>query len=143
MDVQSKRERKKKRYVPQRGKVQQGRVWAEDTAREVRRIFKILREVWMDIGIEKIDMYKGITVKALLDNSTTEMFMDQKMAAKYGFRLQKLERPIMVRNVDRTNNSTGAITHQIEVNMYYKDYVERMRIDICDLEKTNVILEMP
>jgi len=109
----------------------------------VRRIFKILREVWMDIGIEKIDMYKGITVKALLDNSTTEMFMDQKMAAKYGFRLQKLERPIMVRNVDRTNNSTGAITHQIEVNMYYKDYIERMRIDMCDLEKTNVILEMP
>ena len=49
----------------------------------------------------------------------------------------------MVRNVDRTNNSTGAITHQIEVNMYYKDYVERMRIDMCDLEKTNVILEMP
>jgi len=97
----------------------------------------------MDIGIEKMDMYKGITVKALLDNNAMEMFMDQKMAAKYGFRLQKLERPIMVRNVDGTNNSTGAIIHQIEVNMYYKDYVERMRMDICDLEKTDVILEMP
>ena len=124
--------------------MQQGRVWAEGIAREVRRMFKILREVWIDIGIEKVDMHKGITVKVLLDSSsTTEMFMDRKMAAKYGFRLQKLERPIMVRNVDRTNNSTGAITHQIEVNMYYKDYVERMRIDMCDLEKTNVILEMP
>jgi len=66
----------------------------------------------MNIGIEKVDIYKGITVKALLDSSATEMFMDWKMAEKYRFRLQKLERPIMVRNVDRTNNSTGAIMSQ-------------------------------
>ena len=49
----------------------------------------------------------------------------------------------MVRNVDRTNNSREAITHQVEANMYYKGHVERMRIDVCDLEKTKVILEMP
>ena len=41
----------------------------------------------MDIGIEKMNMHKGITVKALLDSSAIGMFMDQKMAAKYGFRL--------------------------------------------------------
>jgi len=63
----------------------------------------------MDIGIEKVDTHKGITVKVLLDSGTTEMFMDRRMAAKHGFRLQKLEKPIMVRNVDRTNNSTGAM----------------------------------
>ena len=74
-------------------------------------MFKILREVWMDIGIEKVDMHEGITVKVLLDSGATGMFMDWKIAAKYGFRLQKLERPIMVRNVDGTNNSAGAITH--------------------------------
>ena len=74
-------------------------------------MFKILREVWMDIGIEKVDTHEGITVKVLLDSGATEMFMDWKIAAKYGFRLQKLERPIMVRNVDGTNNSAGAITH--------------------------------
>jgi len=65
----------------------------------------------MDIGIEKIDMHKGITVKVLLDSGATGMFMDQRMAAKHRFRLQKLKRPIMVRNVNRTNNSAGAITH--------------------------------
>jgi len=63
----------------------------------------------MDIGIEKVDTHKGITVKVLLDSGATEMFMDRRMAAKHGFRLQKLEKPIMVRNVDRTNNSTGAM----------------------------------
>ena len=88
-------------------------------------------------------MYEGITVKVLLDSGTTRMFMDKKMAARYVFRLQKLERPIVVRNVNRTNNSAGAITHQIEVNIYYKSYIERIRMDVCDLEKTDIILEMP
>jgi len=27
--------------------------------------------------------------------------------------------------------------------MYYKSHVERMRIDVCDLERTEVILGMP
>jgi len=108
--------------------------------REVRRTFKMLREVWMSIGVEKLDMHEGITVKALLDSGATGMFMDKRMVARHGFKLQKLERLIMVRNVDGTNNSEGAITHQVECNVYYKGYVERMRMDICDLGKTEVIL---
>jgi len=71
------------------------------------------------------------------------MFMNKRMAAKHEFRLQKLERPIMVRNVDGTNNSGGAITYQVEANMYYKGHIERMRIDVCDLGKTKVILGIP
>jgi len=59
----------------------------EGKQREMRRMFKILREVWLDIRVEKVDMYKGITVKALLDSGTTGMFMDQKMVARHGFRL--------------------------------------------------------
>jgi len=111
--------------------------------REVRRTFKMLREVWLSIGLEKIDTYKGITVKVLLDSSATGMFMDRKTAARHGFKLQKLDRPVAVRNVDSMNNSAGAITHWVEVNVYYKGYVERMKIDICDLGKTEVILGMP
>jgi len=65
------------------------------------------------------------------------------MAAKQRFRLQKLKKPIIVRNVDGTNNSAGAITHQVEANMYYKGHVERMRMDVCDLGKIEVILGMP
>jgi len=51
-----------------------------------------------------------------------------------------LERPVQVRNIDSTNNSIGAITHQVEVNIYYKGYIKRMRMDVCDLGKTDVIL---
>ena len=90
----------------------------------------------------KVDMHKGITVKVLLDSSTTEMFMDQKIVVRHGFRLQKLERLIVVRNVNRTNNSIEAITYQVEVNMYYKSHIERIRMDVCDLGKTDIILEI-
>ena len=71
------------------------------------------------------------------------MFMDRRTAEKHGFRLQKLERPIIVRNVNGTNNSRGAITHQVEVNMYYKGHIERIRMDVYDLGKTEVILGIP
>jgi len=71
------------------------------------------------------------------------MFMDRQMTARHGFKLQKLDRPIAVRNVDGTNNSEGAIMHQIECNVFYKGHVERMRIDIYDLGKTEMILGMP
>ena len=39
-------------------------------------MFKILKKVWLDIRVKKVDTYKGITVKALLDSGTTEMFID-------------------------------------------------------------------
>ena len=97
----------------------------------------------MNIGVEKVDMHKGITVKALLDSSITEMFIDKRMAAKHGFKLQKLERSVIVRNVDSTNNSKGAITYQVEVNVYYKNHIERIRMDVCDLGRTDIILGIP
>jgi len=82
-------------------------------------------------------------IKALLDSGATGMFMDRQMAARHGFKLQKLERPLMVKNVDGTVNNGGAITHQVECNVFYKGHIERMRIDVCNLGKTEVILGMP
>jgi len=70
----------------------------------------MLREVWLNIRVEKLNTHEGVTVKVLLDNGTTEMFMDKRMVARHGFKLQKSERPIAVRNVNGTNNSGGAIT---------------------------------
>jgi len=110
--------------------------------KKVRRTFKILREVWLDIGIEKVDIYEGVTVKALLDSGEMRMFMNKKTAKKYDFRLQKLERPLIIRNVDEIGNSGGNIIYQVKVNVFYKNHVERMRIDMCNLGRMKVILGM-
>jgi len=92
--------------------------------------------------MEKIDTYKGMMVKVLLNSGITRIFMDKRTAAKHGFKLQKLERPIAVKNMNRTNNSRGAIMHQVECNVYYKGHVERMRMNVYNLGKTEVILGM-
>ena len=119
------------------------------TARErgieknMRRMFKMLREVQLNIGVEKVDMHEGITVKTLLDSGVTGMFIDKRITARHRFRLQKLERPVTVRNIDKTNNSGKVIIYQIEVNVYYKNHIERMRMDIYDLERIDVILGIP
>jgi len=88
-------------------------------------------------------MHKGVTVKALLDSGATGMFMNREMAEKYGFKMRKLERLLKIKNVDGTVNSEGNIIHQVEVNVFYKNHVERMRIDVCNLGKIEIILGMP
>jgi len=98
--------------------------------------------VWLNIRVEKIDTHEGVMIKAPLDSGTTGMFMDRQTAAKHEFKLQKLERAIAVRNVDSTNNSRGTITYQVKCNVYYKGHVERIRMNIYNLEKTEVILGM-
>ena len=35
-----------------------------------------------------------------------------------------------------------AIIHQVECNMFFKGYVKRVRIDVCNLGKTEIILGM-
>jgi len=45
--------------------------------------------------------------------------------------------------VDGTVNVGGAIMHQVECNMFFKGHVERARMDVCNLGKTELILGMP
>ena len=73
--------------------------------REVRQTFKPLREVWMNVGIEKIDTHEERTVKVLLNSRATEMFISRSLAEKGGYKLIKLKQPIQVRNMDGTGNS--------------------------------------
>ena len=81
------------------GKVQQSGAQTRDlkgtakekiNQREVHRTFKILKKVQLDIGIERTDTHKGITIKALLNSGATGIFINKKMVAKYRFRLQRL-----------------------------------------------------
>ena len=96
---------------------------------------KTLREVTIKIGLERLDTQEGITVEALLDSRMTELVISSKFARKQGFKLKKLERPIQVRNVDGIFNKEGPIENTVEVNVYYKGYVERTEIDVIGGQK--------
>ena len=45
--------------------------------------------------------------------------MSLKFAKKQRFKLKKIERPIYVRNVDRTFNKERLIEDTVKVNIYY------------------------
>jgi len=42
--------------------------------------------------------------------------------------------------VDGTGNSGGLVIYEIEVNVYYQGHIERIKLDVCDLGRTEVIL---
>ena len=111
--------------------------------RDVRRSLQLLREVWIKVGLEKLENYEGVAVKALLDSGATDLFMDTAFMKEKGFRMERMKKPLLVKNVDRTINIGGAITHQVECNMFFKGHIKRVRMDVCNLGKTEVILGMP
>ena len=111
---------------------------------KVRRMEeKLLREITVKIGLERIDTQEGITVKALLDSGVMGLVMSSEFARKQGFKFKKLERPMQVRNVDGSFNKEGPIENTVKVNIYYKGHVERIEIDVIGGQKWSVILGMP
>jgi len=97
----------------------------------------------MKIGLEKLENYEGVAVKALLNSGMTGLFMNIQFVKRKGFKLEKLKTPLLVRNVDGTVNIGRAITHQVECNMFFKGHIERVRMDIYNLGKIEVILDIP
>ena len=97
----------------------------------------------MRVGLEKLESYEGVAVRALLDSGAIDLFMDMIFAQEKGFKIEKLKKLLLVRNINRTVNTGEAITHQVECNMFFKGHVERARIDVYNLGKTKVILGMP
>ena len=114
-----------------------------ERVRDVRCTIQPLREVWLKVGLEKLESHEGVAVRALLDSGATGLFMDTTFAKEKGFKMEKLKRPLLVRNVDGTVNAGGAIMHQVECNMFFKGHVERARMDVYNLGKTELILGMP
>ena len=88
-----------------------------ERARDVRCTLRLLREVWMKVGLEKLESHEGVAVKALLDSGATGLFIDTTFAREKGFKIERMKNPLLVKNVDGTVNVGGAITHQVECNM--------------------------
>jgi len=104
---------------------------------------KVLREIIVKIGLERIDTQKGITVEALLDSRAMGLVMSSEFAKKQGFKLKKLERLMNVRNIDGSLNKKGPIEHIVKVNIYFKEHRERIEIDVIGGQKWTVILGIP
>ena len=102
---------------------------------EVRKVEgRLLREVIVKIGLERIDTQEEIIVEMLLNSGVTGLVMSSEFTRKQGFPLKKLERPIYVRNMDSSLNKEGPIEYTVEVNIYYQEYRERTEIDVIGVK---------
>ena len=95
----------------------------------------MLREVTVEIGLERINMQKGVTVEASLDSGVTGLVMSSEFARKQRFKLKKIKQLIYIRNVDGIFNKEGLIENTVEVNIYYQEYRERMEINVIEGQK--------
>jgi len=102
----------------------------------------MLREVIVKIGLERIDTQKEVIVEALLDSRATGLVMSSEFARKQKFKLKKIERPIYMRNVDRSFNKEGLIKHTVKVNIYYQRHRERTEINVIRGQKWSVVLRI-
>ena len=114
-----------------------------ERVRDVWHTLRLLREVWIKVGLEKLENHERVAVKALLDSRATGLFMDMIFAREKGFKMERMKNPLLVKNVNGTVNVEGAITHQVKCNMFFKGHVERVRMDMYNLGKTEVILGIP
>jgi len=48
----------------------------------------------MKVGVEKLNTHKGVLVRALLDSRATGLFTNRKFIEKWGFKKEKLAKPI-------------------------------------------------
>ena len=104
---------------------------SEGTEKKMRKVEgKILREVTVRIGLERIDTQERITIEALLDSGATGLVMSSEFTKKQGFKLKKLERLMNMRNMDGSLNKEGSIEYTVEVNIYFKGHRERMEINM-------------
>jgi len=79
--------------------------------RDVWHTLQLLWEVWMKVGLKKLENHEGIAVKALLNSEATGLFMDTAFTKKKGFKIKELKNLLLVRNIDGTENVGGAITY--------------------------------
>ena len=95
----------------------------------------LLRKVTVKIGLERIDMQKGIIVEVLLDSGVIGLVISSEFTRKQRFKLKELDRSIYIRNVDGSLNKEGPIKYMVEMNIYYQEHRERMKINIIEGQK--------
>jgi len=86
---------------------------------------------------------KIVETKALIDSGAGGTFMDQNFARKHRLPLEKLEDPLIVFNVDGTQNKKGTITHFTELDVNFGTRTRKTRFLISGLGKQQLIFGFP
>ena len=92
------------------------------------------------IPVQVCDDTKSVETLALIDSGAGGKFIDQTYVRKLGIEVQKLEQPLIARNVDGTQNKKGKITSFVVLNLVIDGRTKRTRLLITGLGRQKIIL---
>ena len=80
---------------------------------------------------------------ALINSGARGKFIDQNYAKESGFTLKNLEKPLMARNVDGTENKRVKITKYVNLNVTIHGWTKNIKMLVTGLGKQKIILGFP
>ena len=89
------------------------------------------------------DTNQNVETLALIDSGAGGKFIDQNYVWKLGVKIQKLEQPLIARNVDGTRNKKGEITSFVNLDLIINGRTKRTRLLITGLGRQKIILGFP
>ena len=94
----------------------------------------------ISISIENAKGNKNVETLGLIDSGAGGKFIDQNYVRNAGFKIQTLEKPIIARNVDGTENKKGKITSFVDLELKINEKKMMTRLLITGLGKQRIIL---
>ena len=81
--------------------------------------------------------------KALVDSGATDNFIHPNFAKRMGVKLQELEKPKHIYNIDNTSNKAGSITHSLKLKIITKGIEKAMCFLVTDIGNEDILLGYP
>ena len=86
---------------------------------------------------------KNVETLGLIDSGAGGKFINKNYIRNAGFKIQTLERPIIARNVDGTENKKGKITSFVDLELTINEKKMMTHLLITRLGKQRIILGFP
>ena len=102
-----------------------------------------LNSLSISIFIKNAKENKNVETLGLIDSGAGGKFIDQNYVRNAGFKIQTLERPIIARNVDGTENKKGKITSFVDLELTINEKKMMTCLLITGLWKQRIILGFP
>ena len=84
-----------------------------------------------------------VAEKALLDSGTTDNFINQRTVNRLHISMQRLTKPRILYNVDKTENKSGRITHYIDLEITRGTQIWVQQFYVTNLGTDRFILGFP
>ncbi|GLB42947.1 putative zinc ion binding [Lyophyllum shimeji] len=92
------------------------------------------------VEVETTDTQEILGLKALLDSSTSGLFLHIRFVHEYSLTIRTLSWPISVNNEDGTANAASTITEVVDLVLRYNSHSERVMFAVTDLGEQDMIL---